>query len=176
MLPFVEAKDRELRDLGNRRRDIGIMCIRPDFFLPQDILSIILQSLMRFSKRKLAFLYPEPPAAGAAHPRVSRITSVLRRWIRLIPAGVIWLVGRFFEWVLKREVSFPVGTLTYFIWNGIDIVLLKKANEVLVGGGKEKSFAAFGQIVPIVMVFAVAFPICDVLQGALIEPSKRTRH
>jgi len=78
-----------------------------------------------------------------------------------------------FEWILKRELSFPIGTLIYFLWNTVDIVLLKKTNQVLlIGGGEEEnSFAGFGQIVPIVMVFAVAYPICDVLQGEWVGSS-----
>jgi hypothetical protein len=32
-----------------------------------------------------------------------------------------------------------------------------------------ENFAAFGQIVPMVMISAVVFPICDVLQGELTK-------
>jgi hypothetical protein len=48
--------------------------------------------------------------------------------------------------------------------------------RLLVGGGEGESLAAFGQMMPIVMVFAVAFPICDVIRGEFTESSKMTKH
>jgi len=64
--------------------------------------------------------------------------------MRRILACITWMIGRIFEWILKREISFSIGTLVYFLWNAVDIVLLKKANQILlVSGEDEESFAAF---------------------------------
>jgi hypothetical protein len=48
--------------------------------------------------------------------------------------------------------------------------------RLLVGGGEGESLAAFGQMIPIVMVFAVTFPIYNVIRGEFTESSKITKH
>jgi len=77
VLSFLEAKNGELRDLGNRRRDPGVVRIR-SIFVPQDFLSVFLESLGRFARTNFAFLYPEPGSSDVPCPKGSRIIVVLR--------------------------------------------------------------------------------------------------
>jgi hypothetical protein len=94
---------------------ILMLCVYVPSFVPQDFLSVFLESLGRFAKTNLAFLYPEPAASDVPCPKGSRIIAVLRNWMRLIPACIIWMIGKIFKWILKYEISFPIGTLVYFL-------------------------------------------------------------
>ena len=106
--------------------------------------------------RTLASFYHED-SGGPANPEREPASKkgLIRKLFRLfcglrrILAWMIYAVGKVVQWLYHRELSFPVGTWIYFLWNTIDVGHLKQTNtDLLAGGGEEEqNFGAFGQIV-----------------------------
>jgi hypothetical protein len=146
-------------------------------FLPRQYQEWSIKVGRIFTSRALAFFYHDD-SSRIADPERERVPRkgpqekllVVLFGLRRILAWMIYAIGKVIQWLYHRELSFPIATWIYFIWNAIDIGLLKKTNTVLLAGGgdEEKIFGAFGQIVPIVMGAALAFPIYDVWQGMKI--------
>lgn len=112
------------------------------------------------------------PASG----RGSGTFYAIWRSFTTLCAGLLWLVACVSRWLLDTELSFPIGSLIYFLWNTVDVFLLKQTNEVLLlgdGVAEENTIDAFGQIIPIVMAFAMIFPITDTMDGKEIQIQDR---
>lgn len=55
----------------------------------------------------------------------------------------------------------PIFTLTYFLWNIIDLVTLKSANRSILNDDAEDKIEAFGQVVPIVLLLLVLLSLWE---------------
>lgn len=143
-------------------------------FCPPNFRLHFLESITNLLNSIQATIHPAGSDRPTALEGESKSRKMAKKYLypvvhcaRIVIAWIISKVAAFIEWAHERELSFLLGTLIYFLWNMIDIILLKLTNKVLLigGGDEEHNFGAFGQIVPIVMVAALVFPIYDTLQG-----------
>jgi hypothetical protein len=71
-----------------------------------------------------------------------------RRWL-------IWVYDAFL----------PVFTIVYFIWNLVDLIGLKIANQATLNVDYENKIEGFGQIVPVVLLILPALALWDLWTG-----------
>ena len=143
-------------------------------FCPEKIKTSLGEAAMSATKRQFMRLYSKPQGRQEDLEHHSTYFKWLEKYllasrhsIRLILGLFVWTITRLLRWLYVRELSFPLGTWIYFTWNTIDLWLLKNTNSVLLidTGSEEWNFAAFGQIVPIVMVASFLYPIFDLTEG-----------